>query len=71
MVLSLLNKYCITNNKETLQKIKMKKEIEQNILSLKKKKSILSQQYKEFSNNLTKLSYETSNYGIVQEVFKE
>lgn len=49
----------------------MKKEIEHNILSLKKKKSILTQQHRQFSNNLTKLSYETSNYGMVQEVHKE
>ena len=46
----------------------MKKELEYNVNVLKKKKAIIIQENKHFSDNLSKLTSETTNFGMIKEV---
>lgn len=53
---------------EIIQKLKSKKELENSINTLKKKKAALAQENKQYVTNLGKLSSETSSYGMLKEV---
>jgi len=52
---------------DILEKVKLKKELENHVDILKKKKNTIGQQNKNFSNNLSKLTNETKSYGMLKE----
>ena len=56
------------NFKEILFKVKIKKELEYSINNLKKKKASVGLQSKLFENNVTKLTNETTNFGLIKDV---
>ena len=51
-----------------MHKIKIKKETEHNLNVLKKKKAVISQENVNIRDSRSKLTSETTNYGLLKEV---